>query len=526
MIHVLAPGNDPALSTLLTAALGRSCGREQVVQGSYADLLAPGSADAAWVVANPLEDWAPALILLARTRRKLVLLGRLPSSLADVLGVRCETLSAELQEAAACAPAATYRVSESAAHVRWRTGAIARISGRSSPFPDRTLRRYDFTDEWNNLGFGAITTDGSVWSLAQQATLHPENELAAICSDASTFGAYAGLWNDGPGSVLWFNRAAGPVDSQEWRLLEDFLSCHRAAELPCWPVLGEVPHGYDAAVTMRLDCDEDVESARSLWQVYQREGIPFSLALHARVLADARHHRLPRDVLAGGGAILSHTATHAPDWGGSYDAAYLEGQQSAQTILDTIGCPVRYAVSPFHQTPVYARWGLADAGYQGCIGGIIRNDFDFLMARSGTPPQSGEGFIGHSQQCMLHGDCLLESGDPLAVFKAAFELARLGGAFFGYLDHPFSERYQYGWLTEAQRADAHLALIQHMRASGHVLFANEDQAMDFLLARSRTQVRATPDGFHIRQPANAPDWALQVRYKGETLRIQGEGLVR
>lgn len=526
MIHVLAPGNDPALSMLLTAALARSCGREQVVAGSLSELLAPDSTGQAWVVTNPLEDWVPALIRLAGTGNKLVLLGRLPASLAAFLNLRCEPLSAALQEAAACAPAATYRVSESAARVQWRTETTRRISDRSSTPPNRALRRYDFTDEWNNLGFGAISADGSIWSLAQQASLRPENELATVCSDASAFGAYAGLWDDGPGSVLWFNRGAGPVDSQEWRLLEDFLSCHRAADLPCWPVLGEIPYGYDAAVTMRLDCDEDVESARSLWQVYQRESIPFSLALHARVLADERHHQLPREVLAGGGAILSHTATHAPDWGGSYEAAYLEGRQSAETILTTIGCPVRYAVSPFHQTPVYARWGLADAGYQGCIGGIIRNDFDFLMARSGTPPQSGEGFIGHSQQCMLHGDCLLESGDPLAVFKQAFDIARQGGAFFGYLDHPFSERYQYGWLTEAQRADAHLELIRHMRASGQMLFANEDQAMDFLLARSRTQVQAIADGFLVRQPANAPDWALQVRYKGETLRVRGEGLLR
>jgi len=235
---------------------------------------------------------------------------------------------------------------------------------------------------------------------------------------------------------------------------------------------------------------------------------------------------LPREVLAAGGAILSHTATHAPDWGGSYEAAYLEGKSSADVIRDTIGHTVRYAVSPFHQTPVYARLGLADAGYSGCIGGIIRNDFDFLMARAGVPPASGTGFIGHSQQCMLHGDCMLEGDEPMKIFKQAFDLACEGGAFFGYLDHPFSERYQYGWLTETQRASAHVQLIQHMRQRGRVLFANEDQAMDFLHDRAHTRIQATPEGFLVVRPPAASPWPLQVRYKGQSLCIEREGLVR
>ncbi|MBE0589678.1 MAG: polysaccharide deacetylase [Betaproteobacteria bacterium HGW-Betaproteobacteria-9] len=511
------------------AALARSCGLEQVSHGSFPGLLQTlhePSGNDAWVVVNPLDDWTPALMGLTRVRSKIIVLGALAPALADFLKARTEPLPQDLIEAAGCAPASTYQFSESAARVRWLPEPMFRLSGRTCRQPERALRRYDFTDEWNNLGFGAITADGSPWSLAQCAWLDSHNELAQVTVEGRHHGAYAGLWDQGPASLLWFNRSVGPIDSQEWRWLEDFLSDHRPSELPCWPVLGEIPHGFDAAVTMRLDCDEDVESARTLWQVYQREGVPFSLALHAKVLADAQHHVLPREVLAAGGAILSHTATHAPDWGGSYEAAYLEGKTSADVIRDTIGHTVRYAVSPFHQTPVYARLGLADAGYCGCIGGIIRNDFDFLMARSGLPPFSGSGFIGHSQQCMLHGDCLLEGDDPIAVFKQAFDLACEGGAFFGYLDHPFSERYQYGWLTETQRADAHMALIQHMRQRGKVLFANEDQAMDFLHDRAHTRVQASPDGFLIARPPAASSWPLQVRYKGQSLGIESEGLVR
>jgi len=71
-----------------------------------------------------------------------------------------------------------------------------------------------------------------------------------------------------------------------------------------------------------------------------------------------------------------------------------------------------------------------------------------------------------------------------------------------------------------------MALIQHMRQRGKVLFANEDQAMDFLHDRAHTRVQASPDGFLIARPPAASSWPLQVRYKGQSLGIESEGLVR
>ncbi|QCB48675.1 polysaccharide deacetylase [Hydrogenophaga sp. PAMC20947] len=391
---------------------------------------------------------------------------------------------------------------------------------------ERPFRRYDYAEEWNNLGYGAITADGTCWSIAQHATAQSENQLAQVHLGEALLCSFAALWDRPASSVLWFNRAAGPIDSQEWRIVEDFLSCHRHKELPCEPVLSEVPHGFDSAVTMRLDCDENIESARALWELYRSEAVPFSLALHARVLTDERHHRLPCEVLAEGGAILSHTATHAPNWGGNHEAAFHEGQTSAAVIESAIGCRVRYAVSPFHQTPAYARLGLADAGYQGCIGGIICNDPDFLTARAGIPPASGMGFIGHSQQCMLHGDCMLAEGDPLRSFRQAFDIARTGGAFFGYLDHPFSERYTYGWLNEEQRLQAHKDLIAHIKtAGGRILWANEDDAMDFLFDRAHTAVMSLDGSYRIKRTVQNSSWPLSVRHRGQHICIEQEGLL-
>ena len=90
-----------------------------------------------------------------------------------------------------------------------------------------------------------------------------------------------------------------------------------------------------------------------------------------------------RELAAEDGGILSHTATHAPNWGGRYESALQEARDSKAAIERVIDRPVQYVVSPFHQTPAYALDALVDSGYTGCIGGIIRNDPEFLFARGG-----------------------------------------------------------------------------------------------------------------------------------------------
>lgn len=529
MIHVIAPGNEQGTAQLVASALQRSCGWGSAVVSSIAlaDRKAlPAPDRRMFVFIHPREEWTPTLLDLLGASTKLLVLGRMTTGLAAHLQVRLAHQWPEgWAQGTLCPPAPRHGFAESAAQVVYPEAAPP-VAGRRPTMERRPFRRHDYADEWNNLCYGAITADGSCWSLAQHATVQPNNELARIDIAGQDLCSYAGLWNLPASGVLWFNRAAGPMDSQEWRLVEDFLSCHRADQLPCIPVLSEVPDGFDSAVTMRLDCDEDVESARALHELYLAERIPFSLALHSRVLSDARHHTLPRDVVAHGGALLSHTATHAPNWGGSHEAAQHEGRVSADVILASTGHRVRYAVSPFHQTPSYARAGLADAGYRGCIGGIIHNDPDFLMARSGIPPGSGWGFIGHSQQCMLHGDCILASGDPLLIFRQAFDSAKAGGAFFGYLDHPFSERYAYGWDSEDQRVTAHRDFIRHIKATGgRVLWANEDDAMDFMTDRAHTTLLAAGQGWRLHRSLRLSPWRIAFRYRGRVHPIDETGAI-
>lgn len=525
MIRIVCPVSRSQACVVVESALQRSCGRSLVHSVSLSELKQwldrPDMT--CWVFIDPLELWSDLILqTLETTMTKVLLLGAIPASLAIHLEARLHPLSAEAKEAAMCGDAPANGFTESTLRIQY----VRSIAGVDSPFDSRPFLRFDFMDEWNNLGFGAISTDGSIWSMSQLVDIPRRSVVAEVRLGQRAISAFSGLWDWERSSLFWINRSVGLPDSHEYRLLEAFLSGHRPNELPCWPVIAEIPYGYDAAVTMRLDCDEEVESARELWTTYRNLDIPFSLALHTNILSDKRNHRLPCDVAASGGGILSHSATHSPNWGGSYEAAFRESIDSRSLIKEATGQNARYAVSPFHQTPIYAREALADAGYHGCVGGIIRNDPDFLMARAGTPPGSPEGFISHSQQCMLHGDCLLEDLDPLALFKQSFNSAKAGRTFFAYLDHPFSPRYQYGWTTETQRIAMHESFVSHMRESSRAaLFLNENDALDFLSQKAAIRIIQLRKGFQVEpSPLRSFNWPVSIDYKGEVHKMEKDGI--
>src|SRR5262249_57919990 len=133
--------------------------------------------------------------------------------------------------------------------------------------------------------------------------------------------AYATLMDAPAGAALWFNRPVGPIDSVEWCLVEEFFGNHRPGELVCLPYLAEVPAGYDGVATMRLDCDEAIGSCRPLLELYASAGVPLSVAVTTGQPVAARDLELLQDVVAGSGAVLSHSVHHQPNWGGSYQCA-------------------------------------------------------------------------------------------------------------------------------------------------------------------------------------------------------------
>jgi len=519
MIAACFPEACQAEGRLVVAALRRSLSSAQVEHRTAQKL-----ADAEIILAmNPDEAIEKCLLswLDGSGNKKLLLFGRLPPALSRRLCVQEATWPPAFLGSVRAAPAAPHAYSESACRIVYGSKAA-----KLGFFPwTRAVERFDFTDEWNNLGFGGIRAEGSPWGFSQSCRTPSDQELATVNVGGSAFATYASLHDEGNSSILWFNRPAGPIDSCEWRLVEDFIANYRSDNLPCQPVISEIPFGFDCAVTMRLDCDEDIDSSRPLWEEYRAAGVPFSLAVNTSLLGDKRHHSILREVVASGGSILSHSATHAVNWGGSYEAASVEATKSKRELEELIGDKIPYAVSPFHQTPPYAIRALRDADYRGCVGGIIRNDPDFLFARGGEVEGFGADFIGHSQQHMLHGDCLLKSEDPIAVSKEAFALAYHTKTLFGFLDHPFSSRYQYGWRDEKQRSNAHRQLIEHMRSvAKSPIFLSQGSALDFLRRKAAAQMVREGNVYRLEEGIGADGSPLRfaAEYKGRTYNVSEE----
>ncbi len=399
----------------------------------------------------------------------------------------------------ACPPcSSTEHHTESPAYVRYSAHPL--LQDLSPALLHRPFTRFDFADEWNNLGFGRIRTDGSPWGVQGGITVDGAVELAGMyIRDASGQSVYAGsyltLLDTPAASILWCARPVGPADSTEWTIVERFLSDWRPDDLPCLPCLQQTPAGCRCLVTMRLDCDEDISSARDVFEWYAGEGIPFSLAVKTGLPMCPADLAMLEDVRAAGGTLLSHSHTHPYNWGATAEEALAEATASRQWFRDTwphLPAPA-LAVSPFHSNPPYAMRALAQAGFQGVVSGIIHNDPEYLLGRAGIVPFADGALVSISQQSMLHGDCYRRQGNSVDVHVQAFEAQYAARGIFGYLDHPFSERYQYGWESKAQRLDAHRRLVGALRDRPDVWFWNQEQCFRFVRACSRLRLRWNAD---------------------------------
>ncbi len=389
---------------------------------------------------------------------------------------------------------------ESAGCVRYVDHPLT--EGIAAPLRTRPFTRFDFTEEWNNLGFGRIRTDGSIWAVKGGCVPANMNvsELAGlfIQADKDVYaGSYLTVFDSPACSVLWCDRPSGPIDSSEWTVVERFVCDWRAEELPCLPCLCGTPAGCAALVTMRLDCDEDISSARDVFEWYQAENLPFSMAVKTCLPMTSEHLALLRDVNAAGGTLLSHSHTHPFDWGGSFDAARQEGEVSRQWFRDHLPeVPVPdLAVSPFHTNPVYAMQGVEAAGFSGVVSGIIHNDPEYMLGRAGIAPFT-KHLVTISEQSMLHGDCYAQQGESVAVHVDALDIQRAARGIFGYLDHPFSVRYQYGWADKGQRLGAHEKFVKAVRERKDVWFWTQRQCFDFVQSLMRIRLEMDASG-HI-----------------------------
>lgn len=512
-LHAGHPG-DPAL-VIVHAALVRSVGPGLVALGAH-----PAAHIHVWI--GPSAEHAPLMAEVMSRGDKLIVLGVVPPEVAPVLGLETSgPLSEAWKRAADCAPAVTGSESVSVGHIVWSEAPL----GTPAPLNSYPFKRFDFTDEWNNLGYGTLRCDGSIWALACAAI----PGTAAVLAEARSAGClpvpFVTLHAPASGgAVLWWNRSVGPVDHPDWALLEAFIADwgHESGR-PCTPVLSELPFGVEAAVTMRLDCDEDVASARGLFDLYSSKFRPLSLAVMTGQPEREANVAFMHDVMAAGGAVVPHSATHPPRWGGSFDACLIELTTSREWITERLGTPAPdHVVSPFHHAPAFLAPAMVAAGMRGFVGGIINTDPEALFARAGRVIGTAgleAGIVTHSQQCMLHGDCMRrDGGDLLTVPKAAFDTARAAGRIFGYLDHPISKRYDYGWGSFDAQIAAHADLMKYVDSVvPDALWLSLSETLDWVHACAQIKIRPEGSGYALDAPLpSALAHTPALRFQGRT----------
>jgi hypothetical protein len=490
-IMVLSPSGDSYARAIVTTAMQRSFTPAQIEDTTYDQFC--GKARAV-VLINPADGELPILDHVLEFRGKAVVLGRVGQAVAERLGLT--VLDHEAPDPGwACIvadPAEPFNASPVV--IRYRQDHSL---GRAAAVGVRPLVRYDFADEWNNLGYGSIPCEGNWWSLSCAAHCREAECIGSIESaEGLVLSSYAAVMDSDQGAVLWINRAVGPVDTMEWRIVEEFLGNYRSDDLPCYPYLNEIPLGYQGAVTMRLDCDQSVESARPLFDLYSSMGLPFSVALLTGLRLENADLQLLREIVGLGGAVLSHSMHHYPNWGDSYEVALQEAVESRAWLQENVpGCESGlYAVSPFHQNPPYAVNALADAGYRGFVGGTIHNDPEFLLGRAGRVPFAKKPIVSHSQQCMLHGDCYHRYCRSLAPYEESFSIHMKAGAIFGYLDHPFGPEYSYGWDSEAERLEVHERFLHHILAVDGLWWCSLADCLGFLVQRDSARLWVADSG--------------------------------
>lgn len=508
-LTVVHDEHDAYAGEIVATALVRSFTAAQVKRTTYADAAEPTLAS---VLVNPREAGAQFLKAALAGGGKALVLGQISPVLADLLGLQIlgDPLPSKAAAEATVCEAEPWNESPAAVHY----DGLHELAVLA-PFRQRALCRFDFANEWNHLGHGWIRLDGGPWAIAQPVAAAGAQPLARLLCGKTEQTVYAAVRDTTAGAALWFNRPVGPVDSLEWRIVESFF-CDYRDELITLPALAELPSGCDAGFTVRLDCDEAVASARELFQFYADCKVPLSLAIRTDQQFGPADLRLMNDVLAAGGSVVSHSVSHEPNWGGSYDRALAEAQQSSAWIEQHLphAAPVRFAVSPFHQNPAYAVQALSDAGYEGFVGGIIANDPEYLLGRAGQAPFAEREMVSLSAQSMLHGDCFRRYGCSVQPYIDSFHNHRRAGSIFGYLDHPFSARYQYGWDDEPQRLRAHEQLLRALLANHNTWRPSLGEALRFLWERNRTSLSLENSRPVLSHSNEAAGRHLAYRWKG------------
>lgn len=380
----------------------------------------------------------------------------------------------------------------------------------------RYFYRFDFTDEWNNLGYGAITTNNDLYSISNSVENIDSEIIANIFDNGEKKSVFISLKDFNNASILFVNREVGLIDGLDWCIVEDFLSKYRKDELDCLPLVYDIPNGCEALVSARLDCDQSVINTKPLVELYKKYNIDLSLAIAVGININDKEIEYLNSFFDNGGAILSHSKNHYEFWGENYEIAFNEAKESKEWLEQNIKNikSLKYAVSPFHSNKPYSMQALKDAGYDGVISGIIHNDPEYLVSTSGIVPFVKGDLVTHSQQCMLHGDCYHRRNNSIEIYKESFKNHYNSKKIFGYLDHPFG-KYDYGWNSEKERLEVHREFIEYINSFEGVKWATAVEMLQFVYDKSTVKINIDEnDNITLYRESYKSPEQIVVEYKG------------
>ena len=252
--------------------------------------------------------------------------------------------------------------------------------------------------------------------------------------------------------------------------------------------------------------------------IFTKKKIPLSLAIVTNLLDTKENVNFLRNNIEKD-HILSHSKTHRNNWGGNYTNAVWETTESRNDIYRNFKIVNNYSVSPFHQTPKYAIKAMEFSGYQGFVGGIIKNDPYVLLARAGKTPYSDK-IITLSNQCMLHGD-IMKKKTSINIFYETIKSFKRSKMIFGYLDHPFSERYKYGWDGEKDRIQCHSRIIKFLRKE-KFKFLGLNQILRFINDKSNIVIKKNKNYFTVLKTTINTPYFHCLEYKGKKYKLDKE----
>lgn len=445
---------------------------------------------------------------LIQKNSKILVFGKISNELSSMLGLNIQDCKLDIEEI-------VYDHNNfedtSRYKIKYETDLFNALS-------ERYFHRFDFMNEWNNLGYGQITLDNSIWSLSNVVEKIDCKVLSKVYDKENVISIFSSIKDFVKSSVLYINREVATVDGLDWVVIEEFINSYRNSELPSLPLIKDIPYGYKSITSSRLDCDQSIINSKPLVELYKKYDIDISLAISTGINITQEEIDFLNDFYDSGGGVLSHTTNHHYYWGENYNIAYEEAYESKKWLENNIKnlSQLKYAVSPFHSNKPYSVQALKDSEYDGFISGIIHNDPEYLISTSGEVPFVDGKIVSHSQQCMLHGDCYHRRNNSIEIEKESFKNHYNSGKVFGYLDHPFGG-YHYGWNSEDERLNVHEEFINYINTFDGVKWMTCTKILNFVIDKSNLEIEINEnDELKLNRKTNYSNEKIEVIFKGKS----------